>query len=214
MTLKVGCWTGSSSSSSSCQSLSNPVTTLRTEEMSVHLKCQNLTARVEWRSRKIWWHLQWPLCEVVWPQLSESVAFHCLQTLLSVLATQLYCLQTHVQEEQAKRQASMTKFEDVFTLSSRDTVQKQTPSWNHWVVKRCHDVFGNTHYFGKLSQTSFMTKALGRSIGGRMKSWQTGWSQHNHNHLWQILSFRIFGKSPWAATSATCILWVCVCVCV
>ena len=177
MTLKVGCWTGSSSSSSSCQSLSNPVTTLWTEKMSVHLKCENLTARVERRSRKIWWHLQWPLCEVVWPQLSESVAFHCLQTLLSVLATQLYCLQTHVQEEQAKRQASMTKFEDVFTLSSRDTVQKQTPS-NHWVVKRCHDVFGNTHYFGKLSQTSFMTKALGRSIGGRMKSWQTGWSQH------------------------------------
>ena len=33
-----------------------------------------------------------------------------------------------------------------------------------------------------------------------------------HNHLWQILSFRIFGQSPWAATSATCILWECVCI--
>lgn len=50
-----------------------------------------------------------------------------------------------------------------------------------WIIEsssRAHDVFGNTLSFGKLSQTSFMTKALGRSIGGRMKSWQTGWSQH------------------------------------
>lgn len=133
---------------SHCQIL---LLTFRAENMSVHLKHENRTARVERRSRKIWWHLQWPLCEVVWPQRSESVALRCLQTLLSVLATQLYCLQTHVQEEQAKRQASMTKL-------------------NHWVAKPCHDVFGNTCSFGKLNQTSFMTKALGRSIGGRMKS--------------------------------------------